>query len=407
LKNENNHIFDGDGMIHCIEFKEDKIIYHNRWIRTYRYKTEKRYKKPLFVRLGKLNSIEIFTNFIKRLTLFEDIRSVNGEGTANTNVICHNNKILALNEMDKPYLIEIKNGKVETIGRFDFEGKLKHNMCAHPKIDPDTREMVISGYDILLKQFYITLINKNSEIIKTKTIDLNNPRLIHDVGITKNKIIILDLPLEFSLTNVLMSKFPIDINKDANSRIGLLDRNDDIIRWYELDDNEIIFHIANSWEQTAGRYIIIYAFCYDINEFNIKELDTQRPKLKRVVIDTKRNKTKIKTVSDNYGELPIIDESLIGKKTDFIYYSRISDEGFDAIVRHNIKTKNEDIIKFGKGLYGGECAIYDNYIINILYNVETNRSELVVYDKKTFELLNNIDLKCRIPFGFHGRIIDK
>ena len=37
IKNVDNHLFDGDGMIHCIEFKKNEIVYHNRWIKTYRY----------------------------------------------------------------------------------------------------------------------------------------------------------------------------------------------------------------------------------------------------------------------------------------------------------------------------------------------------------------------------------
>lgn len=403
---EKSHIFDGDGMVHVIEFKEDEIHYHNRWIETYRYKCEKKYNKEMFVRLGNLTSIEIFTKLMKRLMTGDVINENNGEGTANTNIVYHAGKLLALNEMDKPYLLDIKNDKLITIKRYDFNGILKHNMNAHPKIDLETGEMISLGYDILKSVCYISFIDKNGKLIRENKIKISGPRVIHDIGITKNKVIILDLPLEFSLKNVIMSEFPIHVNYDGESRIGIHDRKTSETEWYKIQNKDIIFHIANSWEQNNGRYIIIYVFCYDINSFNIKEMEKQRPILKRIIIDRDLKITKIKEVSKFNGELPIVEDNEIGKKCEYIYYSRINENGFDGIIRHDIKTKQEDIINFGDGLYGGECAIYQDFIVNILYNINTKKSELVIYDKNTLKLMNRIDLKCRIPFGFHGKILD-
>jgi carotenoid cleavage dioxygenase len=405
IKNDKNHIFDGDGMIHVIYFKQNKIEYHNRWIKTFRLKLEKKYNKQMFVRLGNLTSIEIFKNFMSRLISFEDTFLNNGEGTANTNIIYHANKLLALNEMDKPYLLDIINNKLITIKRYDFDEKLKHNFNAHPKIDPDTQEMIGLGYDILRQMCYISFIDKNGKLNKEIEIKISGQRLIHDLGITKNKVIILDLPLEFSLTNIIMSNFPIHINKNGISKIGILDRNLYNIEWYKLENNEIIFHIANSWEIKNGKYIIIYAFCYDVNNLDIKKLESQRPLLKKFTINTHNKKVKIEIVSNIYGELPVIEDNLTGKECDFIYYSKICNNGFDGIVKHNTKTKEQNIIEFPKNMYGGECAIYDNYIINILYDITDKKSKLAIYDKNTLKLNNLIDLNCRIPFGFHGKIV--
>jgi len=406
---ENNHIFDGDGMIHVIEFREKELQYHNRWIETYRYNLERKNNKEMFVRLGNLTSMEIFTKWVKRLFSFNDITDTinnKGDGTANTNIVYHAGKLLALNEMDKPYLLEIKDNKLVTIKRYDFEGRLSNNFNAHPKIDPETGEMVGLGYDILKKQCYINFINKMGILEKTIDIKLSGSNIIHDVGITKNNIIILDLPLEFSLKNVLLSQFPINVNKSNISKIGILDKKTYFLKWYKLKEHEIIFHIANCWERKNGKYIIIYAFCYDIENLNIKELHTQRPKLKRFVINTETKQIKKTIMSEYYGELPIIEDKSVGEKCEYIYYSKISDERFDGIIRHNVETGEEILIKFPNNMSGGESAIYENYIINLLYSVEENKSKLAIYDKNNLTLINLIDLKCRIPFGFHGRIID-
>lgn len=398
LKNVDNHLFDGDGMIHSIEFKKDKIIYHNKWIETFRFKMEKKYNKPLFTRLANLNLWRIFNDYLNTFQLPQN----QGDGTANTSIVYYNKKLLALNEMDKPYLLSFNNGQLYTEGRYDFFGKLNNNINAHPKIDPETHEMITLGYDVYKKQCYINFIKE--ENVETVSVELSKSTIIHDVGITQTKVLILDLPLEFNLINIFLSKFPICVNLNYNSRIGLLDRKTKNLEWITLPNHEVIFHIANSWETECN--IIIYAICYDPNTFDIESLEKMRPVLKKITIDKITQDCKIYIVSKNYGEMPVIDNKYVGKNVDYIYYSKISNNGFDAIVKHDTKLNKEQIVYFPKDMYGGESAIHENYILNIVYSTVNKSSSLLIYDKNTLELLYNVDLKCRIPFGFHGQVID-
>lgn len=404
LKHINHHLFDGDGMIHSFEFQDNKIIYHNHWIQTHRLVLEKKYKKPLYIRLSNLSSLDIFNTYLNRIRLLNEFYNTYGEGTANTNIIYHHGKLLALNEMDKPYLLSFKNHKLQTIKRYDFNGKLTHNINAHPKIDPDTSDMITLGYNVFNKMCYIDVFNNLGELLKSNSIRLPKSTIIHDVGITKNKIIILDLPLEFNLKHILLTNFPLGINPTATPRIGLLDKKSDLLEWYTLPNIEIIFHIASSWEDSETNSVIIYAFCYDHGTFDIINIHTQRPRLKKIIINTLTKITRVFTVSNFTGELPVIEDINVGKMPDYIYYSRISENGFDAIVKHHIVNCKEQIISFPKGLYGGECAIFNNYILNIVYSPDTKKSRLLIYDKISLTLLHNINLKCRIPFGFHGKV---
>ena len=81
-------------------------------------------------------------------------RSINADGTrnlrasvANTHVVNHAGKTLALVESSLPY--EITND-LETVGAYDFGGKLVDSMTAHPKICPTTGEMHFFGYGNIL-----------------------------------------------------------------------------------------------------------------------------------------------------------------------------------------------------------------------------------------------------------------
>ena len=60
---------------------------------------------------------------------------------ANTHVIEHAGRILALEELHLPVEVD---AELQTIGAYDFGGKLTTNMTAHPKICGATGELLFS-----------------------------------------------------------------------------------------------------------------------------------------------------------------------------------------------------------------------------------------------------------------------
>ena len=65
-------------------------------------------------------------------------------GKANTALVYHSGRLLALEENDRPYSMDLDS--LSTDGLHDFGGKMEHNFSAHPKIDPVTGEMMTFGY---------------------------------------------------------------------------------------------------------------------------------------------------------------------------------------------------------------------------------------------------------------------
>ncbi len=399
-----DHLFDGDGMAHCLEFQKENILYQNRWIQTHRFKVEHKHKQPIFVRLGHLTGSTIFESFLKKCLSYENPLDWKGDGTANTNVVYHAGKLLALNEMDFPYELEYSNNTLKTKGRYTFNNALCHNVNAHPKIEPDTSEMTLLGYSVFTKSCYISKVDKYGILYKTIYIPLDEPIIIHDFGITRSKYLVFHLPLKFHITNVLTSKFPIAYNKQLSSKLGIVDRTTSHTNWIPLPKNELIFHIACSWE-TSDR-IVVYAFCYDVDDFDIQQLHLQQPFLKKFTVCKTTNKVTVKLKSKHRGELPVIEDSCVGTYTRYIYYSKISDSGFCGIIKHDTSTSKEHIVHFPEGKYGGECAIHGEYIVNTLYCPARDCSSFVIYNKNTLQLISEIPLPHRIPFGFHGRFFD-
>ena len=127
----NYHWFGGDGMIHAFHFENGKVSYKNRWIQTTKWKQERKAGKSL---VNILNPMEP-----------DPLWNPEGEdGTANTNIIFHGDKLLALEEGHPPF--EIDPFTLESIGSYNYEGKLLSAMTAHPKIDPLTGEMFAFSY---------------------------------------------------------------------------------------------------------------------------------------------------------------------------------------------------------------------------------------------------------------------
>ncbi len=123
-RNETPHWFTGDGMIHGVRLENGRAAwYRNRWVRT------ESFDEPLL----------LYNSFDEPLLLYNDDGTRNLHASvANTNVVNHAGKTLALVESSLPYQI---TNELETLGVYDFGGKLADSMTAHPKICPRTGEL--------------------------------------------------------------------------------------------------------------------------------------------------------------------------------------------------------------------------------------------------------------------------
>ena len=122
-----DHWFFGNGMLHGVYLEDGKASYKNRYVKTPYYEED-------------LNVMSSFGNL--------------AASPANTHIVNHAGKLLALEETSLPWSV---NQDLDTLGVEDFNGKLDTAMTAHPRVCPETGEMLFFGYSMFSEPYFCLL----------------------------------------------------------------------------------------------------------------------------------------------------------------------------------------------------------------------------------------------------------
>ena len=188
----NYNPLNGDGMVHAFHVRDGRVSYRNRWVRTEQWNLEHAAGRALFGTSGIPSDSD------------PSVAGMRTDGVANTNIVWHGNKLLALEEGHGP--IELDPLSLATIGRWSFNKKLPRNMTAHPKIDPDSREMLFfanfpTGRVTGDLEFYAA--NASGELIRSQMIHGPFAALIHDFTVTSDFVIFPFCPVTVSIKRAM------------------------------------------------------------------------------------------------------------------------------------------------------------------------------------------------------------
>jgi carotenoid cleavage dioxygenase len=162
-------------------------------------------------------------------------------GVANTHVVRHAGRTLALVETSFPYELSCEAGhELETVGPHDFGGRLRTPMTAHPKTCPVTGELHFYGYGGLSAP-YLTYhrADASGELTVSRPIDVPAHTMMHDFYLTRNHVVFMDLPAVFSIERAVdpAGGMPYVWSDTYGARLGVLRRDDPHgdIRWFHID----------------------------------------------------------------------------------------------------------------------------------------------------------------------------
>ena len=392
-----DHWFFGNGMLHGFKFEDGKVSYKNRYVKTPYYE--------------------------KDLDIMSSIGDLSAS-PANTHIIKHAGKFLALEEAHLPWEVD---EELETRGVHDFSGKLKGAMTAHPRVCPKTGELLFFSYS-MMSEPYLTYyrVNAKGELVQTEPIELPRPVMMHDWNVTENFVVFMDLPIVSDMNLAAETGSPFGFKPECGARLGVMPRdgaNKDI-KWFEIEPC-YVFHPLNSYEE--GNKIILYV-CKQkeamVGGFqDIYGGDTTIGRLWKWTIDLDLGAVTEEQVDDAPCDFPRVDERKMGLRTDYGYCMTLETQAESLtmgrhLLKYDLVNKKRLTHDLGKNVTGGEPVFVpksedsgedDGWVLGLAYEKEEAKSKLLIIDSQDFESppVAEIYSPQRIPYGAHGSWIPK
>ena len=386
------HWFVGDGMIHGVRIEGGAAKwYRNRWVRT------ESFEHPF----GVYNA--------------DGTRNLRSS-VANTHVVSHAGRTLALVESSLPY--EITND-LQTLGCYDFDGKLNDAMTAHPKICPTTGELHFFGYGNLF-QPHVTYHRADADgnLTVNRPVEVPALTMMHDFAMSAGYVVFMDLPIVFNLDIAINGKgeMPFRWDDAYGARLGVIRRDDPFgaLRWFQIEPC-YVFHVANAYDVSGpdGDSIVLQAVRYPELWRNDGGFGASAV-LWEWTLNLDNGTVTERQLDDRAVEFPRIDDRLAGLPAR--YAVSVSDA---ALVRYDLSNGAAVEHRFtGSGTGGPGEAVFvpspdgpagetNGWYLTYVYDAERDSSALVILDAADFggEPVARIQLPRRVPYGFHGNWI--
>ncbi len=389
------HWFFGNGMLHGLQLCDGKAEwYRNRYVHT-----------PL------LDDPQ--TPFVNPDGTFNRVASA-----ANTHVISHAGRILCLEEGHFPWEVD---RNLETIGAHSFNGKLNTAMTAHPKICPETGEMMFFGYGMLPPYLTYHRANARGEIVQSTEIPVPGPTMMHDFNVTRNFSIFMDLPVVFDLEIAMRGGMPFRWDDSYGARLGVMPRDGsaDQIRWFDIEPC-YVFHPMNAYERILGDETELVI---DVGRFKSMwrkgsdEFDNVAL-LHRWTLHLASGTVSEEALDDRPAEFARVADSVVGLPNRFGYMAATRPGHGDAVfstelIKYDLVAQTSQTHQFGSGRRPGEGVFVadpdgrnedDGWVMTYVWDAATDTSDLVIVDARDFSgsPVATVQLPRRIPFGFHG-----
>lgn len=400
------HIFDGDGMVHAVELGDGDVRYRNRFVESKGLTYERAQGHAVFGGLS--GAAQLDPRVVEEIGF--------AKNTANTNVIRHAGRVLALMEGGRPTEL---TWDLDTVGEYDFDGALPFSMTAHPKVDPRTGELVFFTYLPMAPHVSYYVADAAGTLTTNEIIETPRPTMMHDFVMTARHIVFFDMPAVMDLQAMMTGDgTSISWQPQFPARVGVMPRdggNDDV-QWFELDPF-YVFHFVNGWEDDAGRVQVVGCRAPGLlTSFGDEPAgDVTPPVLWQWTIDPAAGTIDEQQLDDRPTDFPRINDAYAGTASRFGYlaHSRRWDERveFDGIIKYDLEGATSTVVTYPAPIMGGEpvfapdpdgSAEDDGWLLNLVTDHEIGKSELVVHDAHDLEVVARVHLPQRVPSGFHG-----
>ena len=416
-----HHWFDGDGMIHSAEFKDGKVSYRNKWIKTKSLAKESEEGRSVWPGLMDTPDRDLKTSWGSDLWLKDN---------SNTDIAIHAGKaITTFYQCGEAYQLDPVT--LNTLGSIDLESQGARLMSAHCMTDESNGDLLF--FDYAVKPPYMTygVINKDSQLVNFTPIELPGARLPHSMAYTSNYSILMDLPMFWDPELLDKDIHKVSFYPEMQSRFGILDRmaSGDTIRWFDAEPC-YIYHIVNSWEEENEVILDVCRMSSPVPSQEVRQklsgpYGTMLAWLKldacyhRYRFNLETGETKEERKEDLLSEFPVINNRYGGLPSRYSYHVTLADTDvilFDALVKMDSLTGTSQKFKFPEGCFGSEMqfaprhnsnAEDDGYLISFVTNMESMKGEIQIFPAEDLSKgpICRLIVPQQIPPGFHSSFV--
>ncbi|EED13423.1 cartenoid oxygenase, putative [Talaromyces stipitatus ATCC 10500] len=415
LSGEKSTPFDGDGSISAFRVKDGKVPFQQRYVMTERLVAERKAGASLFSMLR------------SPFSHHPCVRAV-ADTPANTNVILHAGKLLALCEHGPGY--ELDPHSLRTIGHDIFPGQIHPNLpfTAHPHVDPDTGDLIAFGYGMRglgTPQITVYSIDQNGKLNFQRDFKFHeeNGGIIHDCAITKNYIILMRMPYIVDLKDIeKKGNHQWYYNENCPAWFGVIPRNGHgEVRWFKYR-NCMAIHTGASWEENGKIYFDASVASHNAFSFLPCRNGPNSPPEEVTVTYVKwcidpnsaSNVLSDPEVLVNIPcEFPRVDERFLTKKSRITFLDCFKPDagksaqlyqGLNALARVDYETHVVEFFVPGPDCLVQEPAFSprspdaeegDGFLITMVDNMALHRNEVIIQDTRDFQ---KVVAKIILPF---------
>lgn len=432
---------DGFAMIHQFSVEKGKVKYSNKLIDSFYYQD--------CCKKGKLRG----STPDQKKSTWSKLTSAIGSSprppydNTNVNVAIFNNQLVALTET--PDVLQINPKTLQTKEKFVFNDTLEaHYASPHMIFDPSTKEWYGVAIQYAHNSDYIIYkMKENSNQRNTiARVSVSYPAYIHSFALTKNYVIITEIPFTVSPYDLLLSDNSFIDNFTWNPKNGttfiVIDRKTGKkVGSYKTEPFFMLHHV-NAFETLrptqparhssegatagGGREITIDLIAYKdasiAKAFNMKNLcspHTQVPAghLKRFIIDQKTGKITSHLLSPHHTvELPQINPAKLMHDYQYAYATASNENGVaQQLVKFDLHSKRHDTWHC-KGCYPTEAIFIpkpnapnedDGIILSVILDAAQEKSFLLILDAKNMKELARAYVPHHVPFTVHSKFFAK
>ncbi|MGJ7531439.1 carotenoid oxygenase family protein [Variovorax sp. GB1P17] len=431
---DKHHWFLGEGMVHAVNIQEGRVSYTNRWVRTQQFKAQEAESR----RLVATSYEEVFNAALAK----ELLKGSNEPSEvkplklpmewAGTNAVWHGDRLYALGETNRPILLD--GDSLATLGTTSFDGKYTGPMTAHPKIDPETGEMLAFGYQAAgpgTRDIVYFVIDRHGGIVRQERFQAPYCSALHDFLATREHVLFPVFPATIDVQRVAEGGPLVAWDPSLPTRIGIMRRDAGVasMRWF-TGPACFVFHPMNAFDVSRdGRHLLVA----DVMKFDKMPLFPDvtgrntpgwiKDGMARLVrwtfeLDQPGEGYTEELLCEIEGEFPRVDERFAGLPYRSAFYvARLGEyragSSFDTLVHVDVETKEvrtctpDGDLGMLEPVFVARNASSpegDGWILTIAFDPQRERSDLLIFDAVNISRgpVARVELPKRVPYGFHG-----